>query len=158
PPMWPGGYNGLIQRNPDVYTVSFVSTLSPNLVNEVRGGRRRSSQYYWTAMTLNDTSAGTSFSGGGPTEDGKEAFALIPTNNGIPYLPKTQIFPEHFIQTSTATSRGTVSPLWQYTDTLSWTHGQHAFKGGFEYRRASSVGGANTDLWPRVFTGAGGVA
>src|SRR5262249_43772683 len=100
PPNWPGGFNGLIQRNPDVYTVSFVSTLSPNLVNEARGGRRRSSQYYWTAMTLNDTTAGASFRGGGPTSEGKEAFALIPTNNGIPYLPKTQIFPEHIIQTS----------------------------------------------------------
>src|SRR3989441_13263027 len=36
---WPGGYNGVNWKDPRLLTTSFVSTLSPNLVNELRVGR-----------------------------------------------------------------------------------------------------------------------
>src|SRR6266850_1928371 len=159
PAMWPNGFNGAINRLPDVYNVSLVSTLSPSIVNEFRAGRRRSIQWFWSAMTVNgpDGNLRKAPKTMKPTEEGKEAFALVPQSNGIPYLPKTTIFPEHYIVTTTSTGRGTVSPLTQVSDTVSWTLGKHAFKGGFEGRTTGTIGGSNTDTWPRVLLGAGGV-
>lgn len=159
PALWPGGFNGEINRLPDLYNLSFVSTLSPSTINEFRAGRRRSIQWFWSAMTINgpDGQLRKAPKTMRDTEEGKEAFALIPQSNGIPYLPKTTIFPEHYIATTTSTGRGTVSPLTQVSDTVSWTIGQHAFKGGFEGRTTGTIGGSNTDTWPRVLLGAGGV-
>jgi hypothetical protein len=159
PALWPNGFNGEINRLPDIYNVSLVSTLSKSMVNEFRAGRRRSIQWFWSAMTINgpDGQLRKAPKTMKDTEEGKEAFALIPKSNGIPYLPKTTIFPEHYIATTTSTGRGTVSPLTQVSDTISWTVGPHAFKGGFEGRTTGTIGGSNTDTWPRVLLGAGGV-
>jgi hypothetical protein len=159
PAMWPNGFNGAINRLPDVYNLSLVSALAPSVVNEFRAGRRRSIQWFWSAMTVNgpDGKLRKAPKTMKPTEEGKEAFALVPKSNGIPYLPKTTIFPEHYIVTTTSTGRGTVSPLTQVSDTVSWTLGKHAFRGGFEGRTTGTIGGSNTDTWPRVLLGAGGV-
>src|SRR6185295_7616377 len=35
------------------------------------------------------------------------------------------------------------SPLWDYSDTIRWSHGKHAFSTGFEYRRPESDGFSN---------------
>ena len=40
--VWPGGFNGLTTRRPQVYSGSFVSVLSPTMVNEIRFGYRNS--------------------------------------------------------------------------------------------------------------------
>lgn len=159
PALWPNGFNGKINRLPDVYQASLVSTISLSVVNEFRAGRRRSIQWFWSAMTINgpDGQLKKAPKTMKPTEEGKEAFALLPKSNGIPYLPKTTIFPEHYIATTTSTGRGTVSPLTQISDTVSWTVGKHAFKSGFEGRTTGTIGGSNTDVWPRVLLGAGGV-
>src|SRR5215472_6496590 len=39
---WPQGFDGIAVKRPDVYIITFTSTLSSSLLNEVRAGRRRS--------------------------------------------------------------------------------------------------------------------
>lgn len=45
--IWPQAFSGLAVKRPDVYTFGLVSTLSNALVNELRGGRRRSINFQW---------------------------------------------------------------------------------------------------------------
>src|SRR5207302_3821166 len=53
-------------------------------------------------------------------------------------------------------TRGNVTSLWTYGDTLSWTKGQHAFKFGAEIRPSKSDGWSNLNLIPHATGGAGG--
>src|SRR5262249_2461564 len=84
--------------------------------------------------------------------------------NGAAFWPTQALFPDHVITSvSGAATRGQTSPLWNYSDTLSWIKGKHAFKGGFEARFTSSRGWNgpdNPELYkiPIVAVGAGGVA
>jgi hypothetical protein len=52
------------------------------------------------------------------------------------------------------------SPMTTVAETLSWTRGQHAFKGGGEVRRSYSdvIRSGGLDWIPRVYFGAGGTA
>ena len=125
---WPGGYNGLIERKPHVITGSVVSTLSPTLVNEFRAGTRRNWNYSWSSIWR-------------PDAVGAAARAALPTHNDVPFFPTQVLFPDNIITAvSGAATRGQQSPLYNYSDTLSWTKGKHAFKTGFEARFTSSRG------------------
>ena len=68
--QWPGGYSGEVSRNPDVYIVSLISTLSPAIVNEFRSGLRRSHYKATGSYAL-------------PGKIGDEARAFLPKSNGI---------------------------------------------------------------------------
>jgi hypothetical protein len=46
-PAWPGGFAGTTVRHPMAYTSSFVSTISPTILNEFRFGLRNGSQKGW---------------------------------------------------------------------------------------------------------------
>src|SRR6185295_14124412 len=47
------------------------------------------------------------------------------------------------------------SPTYTIGDDLSWTHGRHSFKGGVEWRRASSFGHGDSNNTPLATLGAG---
>ena len=47
---------------------------------------------------------------------------------------------------------GNTSPLWQYSDTVSWTHSRHSFKFGGELRLPRS-NGYNTQPYPSITLG-----
>ena len=49
---YPNGFNGTVERRPDIYTVALTSILSPSIVNEFRWGLRRTSFYGWTPIHL----------------------------------------------------------------------------------------------------------
>jgi len=142
---WPGGYSGRVIRNPDVYTAGLVSTLSPTIVNEFRGGLRRSHYYSWGSYAI-------------PGAEGDEARAFLPQSNGILLIPKPVLFPENLITNGVNATRGQRSPLTMFNDTVSWTHGTHAFKIGGEARYTASNGFNAEDIDAvRAFFGAGGV-
>ncbi len=159
--QWPQGFDGLEVRVPDVYTVSSVSTLSSNLVNEFRAGKRTSTQWWWNAPTLyapdGNVRKPPRTIGPGITELAKQAFALVPQRDGIPFTPTMTNWAGGALGVN-GNSRGTLSPLTQYADSISWTSGAHAFKGGVEWRTGATTGGHDQDAWPRVNLGAGGVA
>jgi hypothetical protein len=140
-PAWPGGYPGTTVRYPRSYTSSIVSTISPTVLNEFRFGLRTGSQKGYAAYDRLDT--------------GQSVVDDLPKANGIPYLVRPLTFTNNLI-TYTVGSRVQSTPLYQYADTLSWTRGRHAFKGGVEVRFGSSKSQQGSQAMPLVNLGAGG--
>jgi hypothetical protein len=151
---WPGGYNGLANRWPKLFTGSLVSTLSANVVNELRIGYKKSSLSGDAPWYVGRKGEGE------PGPQGKEVFALLPTRNGIPYQPVTTLFATNFLNWNAGDNgtRGANSPFYTYADTISWTKGKHAFKAGGEIRLANSDSWNDTNFTPQAILGAGGVA
>lgn len=150
---WPDGYNGAANRWPRLYTGSFVSTLTANLVNEARVGYKRSSLSGSAPFYVGREGEGE------PNEQGKNVFALLPVRNGIPFQPVTTLFPNNFINWTAGDNgtRGAVSPFYTYADSLSWTKGKHAFKMGGEFRAGNSDSWNDTNFTPQAILGAGGI-
>src|SRR5438552_3783675 len=114
-------------------TESLFSTLSTTIVNEFRFGTRKNCNYSWSSIWRDDAV-------------GEEARKQLPTKNGVPFFPVQILFGDNIITSvSGAATRGQTSPLFNYSDTLSWTKGKHAFKSGFEARFTSSRGWNGTD-------------
>jgi len=154
--QWPGGYNGQAERTPRLFTVSFVSTVKSNLVNEVRIGYKNSAFESLGAMSLgrnaDDTSHLTSYA--------QTVAALIPTRNGIPYVIMPTLFPDNFLSYTNnldGQTRLANSPFYTYADTVSWNKGKHSFKAGAEFRFGSTYSWNDTWFTPQVALGAGGV-
>jgi hypothetical protein len=150
---WPGGYNGAADRWPRLYTGSLVSTLSSNVVNELRGGYKKSSLSGSAPFYVGRKGEGE------PGPQGQEVFALLPIRNGIPFQPVTTLFPNNFINWTAGDNgtRGANSPFYTLADTVSWTKGKHAFKAGGEFRAANSDSWNDTNFTPQAILGAGGV-
>src|SRR5437867_10017875 len=49
---WPGGYNGVNWKDPRLLTITFVSTLSPTIVNEIRVGKKTDVKASWAPFYL----------------------------------------------------------------------------------------------------------
>src|SRR5262245_54609202 len=147
---WSTGYNGQLRENPRVRTLSFTSTLSPNLLNEVRYAYRLTTLNWDSAIETPSVSA--------------EAIKYLPVINGYPVYVRPTLFnfPNHVL--GSAGDFGNTSPLTTFNENLSWTHGAHAFKGGIEFRYAHTAGYQPTPvtsltlgLIPTITGGAGGV-
>jgi hypothetical protein len=146
---WPNGYRGELREDPRVRTLTFTSTLSPNLLNEARYGYRLTTMQWTPAIETPGTSSA--------------AFQFLPQVNGYPVYVRPVLFPNHIVGGSG--DFGNNSPLTTYSDDLTWTHGAHAFKGGIEFRYAYTAGYQPTPvttptlgLIPTVTGGAGNVA
>jgi hypothetical protein len=138
---WPHGFNAVVIRHPLIYTGSFVSTLSPNLVNEARFGLRKSKMFGPQAWDVP-----------GPSGEAAQQF-LNKDKNGFPYKVAVTLFPDHMWSDDGASRTST--PLWTFGDNVSWTRGKHAFKGGFEGRSQNSDSATNGNVIPNVTLGAG---
>src|SRR5262249_1960719 len=126
--------------------VTFTSTLSPAIVNELRFGHRRNKQFQYASFDR-------------PDEIGRQALATLPVSNGIPFLPKTVLFPENIIAAGgSGSTRGQASPLYPLGNNVSWTRGRHVFKGGFDTRFTNSDAFTTGYIAPIMTFGAGGAA
>jgi hypothetical protein len=146
-PNWPDGIPYFTQRYPQVFTANLTSTLSSSLLNEGRFGIRYSRaniaapheadfypdkaaveealQYTLPIAGYNVTvNPGAVYPGQGAATSN---YAFGGTANGV-------------INTNPGQYNGNTSYLYNYADTLSWTHGKHAFKFGGEYRHTVSNG------------------
>ena len=141
-PTWPDGFPGTTRRYPASYTSSIVSTITPTLLNEFRFGLRNGSQKGYAAYDREDIAP--------------EVIDSLPKVNGIPYLPRPLTFTNNLI-TYTVGSRVQSTPLYQYVDTISWSHGRHAFKGGVEVRFGSTKSQQGSQAMPLANFGPGGV-
>ncbi len=63
---------------------------------------------------------------------------FLPVINGYPVYLRPTMFANHVI--GSQGDLGHTSPLTTYTDTMSWTHGAHAFKAGIEFRYGYTAG------------------
>ncbi len=153
--QWPGGYDGGSNRWPKLLSTSLVSTLSPSMLNELRVGYKRVKQANWTPFYVGRDSEDDATL----TAKAKEAFALLPQKNGIPFVPISTIYPQNFMNwvAGPGAPRWHISPQTTYADTISWSMGAHSFKAGVELRRMSSASGGDTNQTPRANLGAGGV-
>jgi len=156
---WPGGYNGSNTKDPRLLTISFVSTLSSSVVNELRVGKKTDVKASWAPFYLGRQKGGEQDETIETGEKGKEAFALLPKKNGLPIQVITTLFPSNVIDwtAGSGTTRSANSPLYTYGDTLSWTKGTHAFKMGGEIRRGYSDAGGDRGFTSQARLGAGGV-
>ncbi len=118
------------------YTLSASSTLRPNLLNDFRVGVNRFTAGYTTPFDADKNSA-------------------------LPHVGTQPFFFIFQTVTNTYTSnnapQGRISPLYQYSDSVTWLKGRHAFKGGGEVRFDSSNGYNSFYALPGATTGAGNV-
>jgi hypothetical protein len=140
PSAWPGGFSGRADREPSVFTSSLVSTLSSSIVNEVRWGLRHNISGNTQPCDLADVVA--------------KVYAYEPSANGYPVLARPVTFGDNLLQ-STCNTVTSVSPMWTYGDTLSWTKAKHTFKGGAEVRFANTTGSSSVNFRPVATGGAG---
>ena len=152
---WPGSYSGKTYRRPQTITINATSTLSSTLLNEARFGinydKTRSVPAWLSPDTDTATAAQSYLLSGGVSRSG----------NGKPYpvvvVPQTTSlqFAAGVMETcggSGATANcpasiivgvtqvGYTDPLYNAADTVSWTHGKHAFKFGGDFRFPRSNG------------------
>ena len=133
--QWPNGYNGKAQKKPQLYSFSFVSTLSANKVNELRIGFRGHDIAQWAPWYV----ARPRDVGGPTTDEAKAALALLPQYNGIPM----QVVPRSLARVSCSSTAASLQladhgvRCLTYGDTISWNKGKHALKAGLEFRRDS---------------------
>jgi hypothetical protein len=148
-PNWPGGYLGNSLRHPMVLTVGLTSTLSPAMVNEFRYGLSR--QYYEVNPPwILSKDAGAFLLQGGKSAAGATYPVAFTPGAGNFAFANTLI-------NNAATYTGQSAPLYDYADTLSYTKGKHAFRGGIELRFARSTGwNVGASVVPSASGGAGG--
>jgi hypothetical protein len=128
---WPGGFRGSVFRHPQTLAVNFTTTLSANLVNEVRVGNRRI--------------GGNTFSGMSDPTNGPAAQAFFPNYAGYPVVYALGTGTVNFqsnqpLGNGSTSAYNDITNLLTYGDSLSWTKGNHAFKFGGELRNGHSLG------------------
>jgi hypothetical protein len=132
-------------RKPQVITSSFVSTLTPNVLNDFRFGMRRAwsrSPYPYDEESTKD-----------------EVLAFLPSVNSYPVLFSSMpINVANNVLNPGNNTNANTSTLWTFADSLSWAKDKHSFKGGVEFRLSSSKGLNSLNGIPHVVGGAGNVA
>src|SRR5262245_21340487 len=131
-------------RKPQVITASFVSTLTPNIVNDLRFGLRRAwsrSPYPYDEESTKD-----------------EVLSFIPKVNGYPVLfSGMPINISNNILNPGNNTNANTSSLWTFADSLSWAKSRHSFKGGIEVRLGRTQGLNSLNGIPHTAGGAGNV-
>jgi len=116
------GYNTSTPTRVQLISISYVSTISPSVVNEARLGWNRFAEGFFPQdRSFNPASIGlntgvASFDFGLP-KISVSGFAPIGADNGDP--------------------RQRVDTNWHYVDNISWKAGKHDIKFGYEFRRTS---------------------
>ena len=150
---WPNAYDGLAVKRPYVYSIQLTSTLSNNLLNQLRLSKRASNNWQWGSANRGDAV-------------GAEALKLHPVANGIPFQVQfattaggTVALPQRVPPFSNLGGFGRwregINPMRSIGDDLSWSVRRHAFKTGIEWRRQESNGFNDPNYTPLVQLGAG---
>lgn len=174
-PDYPAGYFGDVQRKPSFYSVAWTWTIKPTLLNEFRFGHKVDTWQGTSPLDLGCCFNGAS-ENSGLASTAQAARASYPQVNGsflytqggpmngmgtCPSLTNPSNCLGLYAGMNVSSPRLTVSPFWQFGDSLSWIHGAHAVQFGFEIDRTSSQsansGGAQTTR-PTVNLGIGAVA
>jgi outer membrane receptor protein involved in Fe transport len=115
-------YNTFTPTRVQLISISFVSVISPTTVNEARLGWNRFAEGFYAQDRHFDP-------------------ASIGLNNnatGIDLgLPRFSVgsFPQ--LGASSTDTRNRVDSNWHYIDNISWKHGKHDIKAGYEFRRTT---------------------
>jgi hypothetical protein len=122
------GYNTATPTRVQLISISYVSTITPSVVSEVRLGWNRFAEGFFPQDRSFD-----------PTSIGLDT--LDPSSgNASPYnfgLPKISISGLAPIGADNGDPRQRVDTNWHYIDNISWKHGKHDIRFGYEFRRTS---------------------
>ena len=139
-PAFSTGFAGQVIRRPQVYTVTFVSTLSPSILNEARFGLRTGPVDDLQAYDV-------------PGQEDKVKQYML-TKNGILARPLFSTIGTgnggNMAFNDSNGSIGNTSPLWTYGDNLSFNKGKHAFKAGAEFRYGHSNAWNSDEIIPGI--------
>ncbi len=114
------GYNTVTPTNINLASLSYVSVISPNLVNEARAGFNRFAETFFPEdRTFNPNSIGLN-TGAGPRDYG---LPLMRFSGGLANLGANLSLP-----------RGRVDYNWQFIDNVSHKLNRHEVKVGYEFR------------------------
>jgi len=150
---WPDAFDGLAVKRPYVYSIQLTSTLTNNLLNQLRLSKRASNNWQWGSADRGDAT-------------GAAARKLHPVANGVPFQVQfataaggTAALPQRLQPFSNIGGFGRwregINPMRSIGDDLSLTAGSHAFKVGYEWRRQESNGFNDPNFTPLVSLGAG---
>jgi hypothetical protein len=122
------GYNTSTPTRVQLVSISYVSTITPSVVSEARLGWNRFAEGFFPQdRSFDPTSIGLDTIGPG-------------TANAAPYnfgLPKISVSGLANIGADNGDPRQRVDTNWHYIDNISWKHGKHDIKFGYEFRRTS---------------------
>ncbi len=122
------GYNTSTPTRVQLISISYVSTITPSIVNEARLGWNRFAEGFFPQDRSFD-----------PTSIGLDTIAPG-TANATPYnfgLPKISVSGLAPLGADNGDPRQRVDTNWHYIDNISWKLGKHDIKFGYEFRRTS---------------------
>jgi outer membrane receptor protein involved in Fe transport len=133
-------YSTRVPTRVQMVAISFVSVISPNIVNEARLGWNRFAEGFFpqdqnfdpSTIHLNTVGSGT------PNDSN-------PYNFGLPVF-NVPTFAQ--LGADKADPRQRVDTNWHYIDNVSWKSGKHEIKFGYEFRRTSV-----SQIFNRTFRG-----
>jgi outer membrane receptor protein involved in Fe transport len=133
-------YNTFTPTRVQLVAISFVSVLSPSVVNESRVGWNRFAEGFFPEdRSFNPLSIGLDTVGPNTPNNGNSFNLGLPVFNvsGLPQLGSDKGDPRQRVDTN-----------WHYIDNVSWKAGKHDIKFGYEFRRTSV-----SQLFDRNFRG-----
>jgi len=164
-PDYPAGVYGQEVRDPQFYSAGWTWTITPTLLNEFHFGHKL------------DTWEGTSPLDNGCCINGASETSITAASQAVrasyPQANGSFLYTQAgslgslggslglYAGMNVSAPRTTVSPFYQFNDSISWVKGKHSFQFGFEIDRTSSAsansGGTQTTR-PSVTLGIGNVA
>lgn len=115
-------YNTFTPTRVQLVSISFVSVLSPTTVNESRLGWNRFAEGFEPIdHTFDPSTIGLNTGATGPDLG----------------LPRINVGSLPQLGASSSITRHRVDANWHYIDNVSWKHGKHAIKFGYEFRRST---------------------
>jgi hypothetical protein len=155
---WPGGPWGSVYRRPEVVTANMTSTLSSRIINEARFGMNYNPDNtlpaYFSLDPATRKAAENLLLPAGQSVLNPQYKYLAVVNTGIGLIGDTS----GPMATTSAVDVLAHNNLWNYADTLSWSRGKHAFKGGVEVRMPRTAGNGALQPYPTVTLGNNGGA
>ncbi len=123
-------YDTLTPTRVQLISLSYVSTISPTVTNEVRLGWNRFAEGFFPQ----DRGFDPSTIGLNNTPIDSTTGVLSPFNFGLPTIT---VSPFAQLGADKGDPRQRVDTNWHYIDNISWKHGKHDLKIGYEFRRTS---------------------
>ncbi|HKM67924.1 MAG TPA: TonB-dependent receptor [Candidatus Acidoferrum sp.] len=133
-------YSTRVPTRVQLISLSYVSVLSPSMVNETRLGWNRFAEGFFAQdSSFDPSSIGLDTVGTGTPNNGNHYNFGMPVINvaGLPQLGSDKADPRQRVDTN-----------WHFMDNISWKSGKHDIKFGYEFRRTSI-----SQIFNRTFRG-----
>ncbi len=134
---FPDSIGGKNEDSNYLYSLTLISTLRSNLLNEFRYGALHPTRYPRAAWEVNGLDS-------------------LPKAGSQPFLLNFAAITDPIFLTDPP--EGRTSPVYSFYDSITWQRGRHAFKAGADLRFVSSNAYNSNSVMPTVSTGAGGAA